>query len=378
MTATDAAQAGTGTEKTAAAMAEAASAWLERLDAEQRAVAAGAAPSADAAADAERRRWFYTPTDHGGLTMHAQAPAQQRRAMALVATGLSMAGYNGASTVMGLENVLDRTEAFTVLFDRERGRDPGLYYLRVFGDPGSGAPWGWRFGGHHVSVNHLLVGGRVVASTPSFLGADPAASPLPGGVLRPLAGPEDVWRELTRSLPDDLAAAARLLPRAPSDIVGGNRSRLAAGDRVIPLAGLWRAPFSDAGQQAALEKGSQALEDAAGLTDADHATIALTEAPLGVPASALDATGRELLTALLDTYFGRLPEELSPAARYTGDALDGVHLAWAGSTEPGQPHYYRLQGPRLLVEYDNFQKNVNHAHGAWRDPEHDFGVPFLA
>ena len=120
-------------------MAEAARAWLDTLDPEQRAVAVGAVP-ADDPTDGERRRWFYTPTDHGGLTVHAQRPAQQRAAMRLVGSGLSAAGYVTVATTMGLENILDHAEGFVTRFDRERGRDPGLYYLRVFGEPGgSGA-----------------------------------------------------------------------------------------------------------------------------------------------------------------------------------------------------------------------------------------------
>src|SRR6478735_12190741 len=101
-------------------MAAAAAAWLDALDPAQRAVATGAAPSADAEADAERRRWFYTPTDHGGLTFHHQRPAQQRAAMRLISTGLSTAAYVTAATIMGLENVLDHVEGFVTRFDRER------------------------------------------------------------------------------------------------------------------------------------------------------------------------------------------------------------------------------------------------------------------
>src|SRR5690349_19420909 len=207
-------------------MSAAAQAWLDTLTAEQRAQATGAGPDPDAERDAERRRWFYTPTDHGGLTLHAQRPAQQRLAMALLGTGTSQAGYVSVATVMGLENVLDHTENFTIMFGRERGRDPGLYYLRVFGDPAGSAPWGWRFGGHHVSVSHLVVDGAVVASTPSFLGADPAIAPLLGSLLRPLAGPEDIARDLMRSLSAPLSERALLLPKAPGDIVGANRTTL--------------------------------------------------------------------------------------------------------------------------------------------------------
>ena len=364
--------------RTADRMAEAAQAWLDTLDAEQRAVAVGAVPGS--AADDERLRWFYTPTDHGGLTLHQQRPAQQRRAMALVASWLSEAAYVTVATVLGLENVLDRTEGFVVTFGRERGRDPGLYYLRVFGEPGGAAPWAWRFGGHHVSVNVLVVDGRVAATTPLFLGADPASSPLLGGaVLRPLGAVEDLARDLVRSLDADLAATALLLPRAPSDIVGGNRSRVSAGDRVLPLAGVWRGPFADPDEQAKLQKMSDTVDDTAGFDDADHRAVALTDAPRGVPASALDGGQRERLRALLGCYLDRVPAGVSPSPRYADEAaLDAVHLAWAGSTVPGEPHYYRLQGPRLLLEWDNTQRQVNHAHSVWRDPEADFGLDVLA
>src|SRR5262249_51540946 len=99
-------------------MAEAARAWLTCLDSEQRAAASGSAPM-DADSDTERRRWFYTPTDHGGLTLNQQRPAQQRAAMRLVASGLSAAGYVTVALTIGLENVLDYTEGFVADFDRE-------------------------------------------------------------------------------------------------------------------------------------------------------------------------------------------------------------------------------------------------------------------
>jgi hypothetical protein len=361
-------------------MATAARDWLDLLDDGQRRVAAGAVP-ADDGSDAERRRWFYTPTDHGGLTLHEQRPAQQRAAMRLVSTGLSEAAYATVATVMGLENVLDRVEEFAVRFDRERGRDPGLYYLRVFGEPGGAAPWGWRFGGHHVSLNNLVVDGELVASTPCFLGADPAVSQLLGGaLLRPLAAVEDLARELVRSLRPELAARAVLLPQAPSDLVTANRSRIAAGDRVIPLAGIWRGErFPDAGEQAGLQALSDAIDEAAGYEDRHHAAIEYTTAPKGLAAAELDGEQRELLRALLGAYLGRVPAAVAAVDRYADDtALDAVHVAWAGPTEPGAPHYYRLQGPRLLAEWDNTQRGANHAHSVWRDPDADFGLDVLA
>ena len=111
-------------------MSTAARAWLTSLDDEQ--LGQGAWPWEP---DGERLRWFYTPTDHGGLPLRDMRPAQQSLAMQLVAAGLSRAGYVTVSTIMGLENVLDQLEDWQVDWGRERGRDPQLYWLRIFGEP---------------------------------------------------------------------------------------------------------------------------------------------------------------------------------------------------------------------------------------------------
>ena len=360
-------------------MAAAAAAWLDALDPAQRAVATGRAPSPDAESDAERRRWFYTPTDHGGLTLHAQRPRQQQLAHQLVAAGLSEAGYVTVATIIGLDNVLDRVEGWTVDWGRERGRDPGLYYLRVFGEPGGAGPWGWRFGGHHVSLNNLVVDGAVRSVTPCFFGADPASSPLLGPApLRPLGGAEDLARELVRSLDPGQAARAVLLDRAPSDIIGGNRAQLSDGDQMIHLRDIWRGQFADPGLLDLITRMGDGAERASGYDAADHRRLALTSAPKGLPAAELGSGQRDLLRALLATYLDRAPDGLSPRPDYADEAtLDAVHLAWAGPAAPGQPAYYRLQGPRLLIEYDNTQRHANHAHAVWRDPAADFGYDAL-
>lgn len=360
-------------------MAEAAHAWLDALDSDQRVLARGAVP-ADDATDAERRRWFYTPTDHGGLTLHRQRPTQQRAAMRLVATGLSTAGYVTVALTMGLENVLDQVEGFVTRFDRERARDPNLYYLRVFGDPRGPQPWGWRFGGHHVSLSYLVVDSALASTTPCFLGADPAASPLLGGALhRPLARVEDLARDLVRSLPAEVRTRAVLLPKAPADLVTANRSAVADGDRQIPLTRIWRDErFSDPVEAAKLQTMSDAIEAVAGFNEADLRAVEYTTTPKGVAAAEFDTEQKELLRQLLGTYFARIPDDVAPAWHDDVAVLDAVHVAWAGSLEPGEPHYYRLQAPRLLIEWDNTQRGANHAHSVWRDPTGDFGLDVLA
>jgi hypothetical protein len=180
-------------------------------------------------------------------------------------------------------------------------------------------------------------------------------------------------RELVRSLPRDLAERAILLDRAPTDIIGGNRTRIGDGDRMISLPDIWRGRFSDSQVASKLDGMSAAAEAASEVTPEDHERLALTSTPKGVPGSALGSDQKELLGALLATYVGRVPDGLVPDV-----LLDEVHFAWAGSAEPGQPHYYRLQGPRLLAEWDNTQRGANHAHSVWRDPEADFGLDVLA
>jgi hypothetical protein len=170
-----------------------------------------------------------------------------------------------------------------------------------------------------------------------------------------------------------------LLPKAPTDFVTVNRTTIAEGDRVLPLTAIWRdARLSNAVEQDKLQVLSDRIDEAAGFDDSDHRALEYTSTPKGVAGAELDTAQREVLRLLLDTYFARVPAEVSPLPRYDDATLDAVHVAWAGPTEPGAPHYYRLQGPRLLVEWDNTQRGANHAHSVWRDPAADFGLDVLA
>lgn len=360
-------------ETVAARMADAASRFLASLDDEQRPLAGWPFPS-----DEERLRWYYTPTDHGGLPLGAMRPNQQQLAFGLLATGLSRPAYVTACTIVGLENVLDELEGWAMRWDRERGRDPGMYYVRIFGDPEGEGPWSWRFGGHHVSVHHVVAGGAVRASTPLFLGADPAVSPLLGGELRPLGGAEDLGRDLVASLDAASRERAIVSPVAPFDLVGGNRTRVADGDLPLELPEIWRGRFEGATGEL-VESLQQRLAAGLGIRAEHLEAVRLTRAPKGIGGRELDAARRQLLRRIVAAYVERLPDELARVemARYTDEALGDLSFAWAGGTDRGVPHYYRVQGPRLLIEYDNAQRAGNHAHSVWRDPDGDFGMDFL-
>ncbi|HYD09391.1 MAG TPA: DUF3500 domain-containing protein [Acidimicrobiales bacterium] len=314
-------------------MRDAALAFLDSLDGYQRALAQWTWPSDD-----ERHRWFYTPTDHGGLPLSSMTPHQQQRALALLAAGTSEAGYNTAVTIIGLDNALDRTEGFPSRprMGRERFRDPGLYYVRVFGTPGDDR-WSCRIGGHHLSLHWTFVDGRMVSTTPSFMGADPASSPLVGGVLlRPLAAYEDLGRELVRALPDAIVS-----PNAPDDIAGGNRPRISEGDEPMALLEIFR---DDLGPQERPSSDVRLGREGVSVADVD---IART---------------------LLDAYADRLPDEHRPAFDPSG-----FRFVWAGGTEAGERHYYRLADDRWVIEYDNTQRDVNHIHAVLREWTGDFG-----
>lgn len=189
-----------------------------------------------------------------------------------------------------------------------------------------------------------------MSTTPCSIGADPATTALLGSSLRPLGGPEETARQLMRS-PDRARAGRALLHRhAVSDIVSGNRPSVGNGDTMTHMQDLWRGSFQDAALRDLVDDIDRRAETGSGYTESDHAAVAIVIPPTG-------------------------PAE----ARYGDDAaLDEIHFAWAGSSVAGEPHYCRLHGPRLLVEYDNTQRQANHAHSVWRDPGSDFGLDVLA
>ena len=327
----------------------------------------------------ERETWFYTPTDHGGLSLLEMSPTQHRLTHKLLATGLSHAGYVTANAIITLENLLDQIEGWSQSFGRERARDPLLYWIAIFGDP-SDDSWAWRFGGHHISLHFTIVDGDVVGTTPCFFGADPASSPLLGPhPFRPLGGIEDLARDLVHSLSDDQRRLTVLSPAPPIDIVTANRTTLTEGDAMLSIPVVWRGRLEESLHHF-MANADAHFRGVVGLTDAHVQDLAFSRRPKGIAASALDDPQREMVRSLLDLYVGRVADEAADAqaAKYAGDRLHDVHFLWAGGTEPGDPMYYRLQGASLMVEYENAVRDANHVHTVWRDLDNDWGRDVLA
>jgi len=334
----------------AARMAEAASGWLGALAPEQRRKAAFEFDDV-----AERTSWAYFPRNHQGLPLLEMDPAQQKHAHALVALSLSQHAYGKVTTIMGLESVLNDIEGRRA----DAVRDPGRYFMSVFGPPG-GERWGWRLEGHHVCLNFTIAGGDLVSPLPLFLGANPAEVRHGDvAIIRPCGEEEDVARDLLASLDADQRRDAIICDRAPPDFVLSN----------APLAPTTCLPGELAPPLLARLFDNLRPDD----KEALRLDIA---APRGLPAARMHAAQRDLLRRLIDVYTDRLPEPLAAVERSRINE-DAAYFAWAGGERLRQPHYYRLHGPSFLVEYDNTQDGANHVHAVWRSPDRDFARDLL-
>ena len=310
---------------TGKSMTDAANAFLSTLDAEQRSKASFKFE------DDSRFEFRYTPRARTGLPLKAMNEAQRAKAHALLKTGLSMRGYTTASTIISLENVLKAIEPARS-GPNAIVRDPELYYASIYGTPGK-SPWGWKFEGHHISVNFTLIDEKPVVFSPSFFGSNPAVvrdGPQKG--TRALREEEETARELMGSFDEATRAKVIFDVKAPGEMITGE------GRESKPLD------------------------------------------PGGLAYAAMTPAQRRLLEKVIDVYLGRVAPELAKvrleALQKAG--MDKITFGWAGVMEVGGPHYYRIQGPTFLVEYDNTQNNNNHIHAVWRDFAGDFGRDILA
>jgi Protein of unknown function (DUF3500) len=315
-------------------MVAAAAKYLDALTPEQK--AKGAYPFDSP----ERLKWAFVPLQDAekrptrkGLRLEEMTAPQREAALSLLRAGTSDRGYQQATTIMSLEAILRELEK-----DGRNVRNPGWYFVTVFGTPAATGKWGWRIEGHHLSVNYEIEDGKVAAATPCFFGANPAtvmAGPRQG--LRAIPDVDDLARQLFTSLDD------------------GQRQQAQQ-----PAAKYPRKQFPEVVANDAAKVGS----------------------PQGVPAGKMTEPQRGLLVKLIRAYIGRLPADVAQAelGRIEQAGMDKVCFGFAGGTEPGQQHTYRLQGPTFVAEFLNVQEDsaknpANHIHSVWRHLPKDFGLP---
>lgn len=272
----------------------------------------------------ERENWNFVPLKRKGLALQLMSEKQQSLAAQLLQVCMSKEGYRKAEDIRQLESVL------TILEGRTPGnnyRNPELYYVAIFGKPTDSSAWGWRFEGHHLSLNYTYANDQLTV-TPQFMGANPAK--VPSGEhegKRVLAEEEDQGRALVQSLDATQQDVAVIAKRAYPEIITGN-------DRNVKL-----------------------------------------ESFEGLPFGQMTASQQAALIDLIQLYLNNNNEDVAKTY-WQGIQESGVaqiHFAWAGGLEVGERHYYRIHGPRLLIEYDNTQNGGNHIHAVCRDPSNDFG-----
>lgn len=271
-----------------------------------------------------RLDWHYIPRSRSGLSLGEMKPAQAAAAHSLFATVLNQRGLEMLDGVRLLEGVLREQQGSF--------RDPGRYYVSIFGPPGR-FPWGWRFEGHHLSLNVALPAPGQISATPFFLGAHPAT--VRDGAhngFRLLGTAEDLARQVMASLNDAQRRNALIANRSFGEIVASPQRE------------------QDLGQ------------------------------PRGLALSEMDAAQRSRVEALMDRFLGTLAPDLLAAQkrRVMEQGLERFRFAWAGSLAPAEAHYFRVHGPVTLIEHDNTQNGANHVHSVWRDLAADFGRDALA
>ena len=303
-------------------MSEAAKAYLAALTPEQRQRAV--IPFANE----ERQNWHFIPLDNRkGIALREMTPAQKHLADALVSAGLSQQGIIKAHTIMSLEEILKQKEQ-----GKGPERDPEKYFLSIFGEPAEHGTWGYRFEGHHVAMNFTVLNGRI-ASSPNFFGSNPAeVKEGPRAGLRALKYEEDIAREFMQSLTPEQRAIAIVDKKAYPEIL-----------------------------------------------TSDSRKAALSGQPNGIAFAKLTAKQKDILKRLVTEYASNFPDAIAQTRldQYS-KTQDKLFFAWSGGIEKADPHYYRIQTPAFMIEYDKTQDNANHIHSVWRDFDGDFGLDLLA
>ncbi|NUM54626.1 MAG: DUF3500 domain-containing protein [Candidatus Hydrogenedentes bacterium] len=298
-----------------------ANALLESLNDEQR-TAAALPFNSD-----ERLNWHYVPKERLGLPLKSMDEKQRGLALTLLKTLLSHEGFETVETIRSLEDILKVIEN-----DQVGRRDSDKYYFTVFGKPSDSENWGIRYEGHHISLHWTIVHGKIVSTFPQFLGSNPGeVKDGPKKGARPLGIEEDLGRSLVKALDDKQRTEAVLQQDVPADIITG------------------------ASREASIE-GNLGLAYSAMTPDQQGTLISLIQ----------------VLANIQRPEFAELR-----IAKLRDAGLDNIKFAWIGGFEKGQKHYYRVQGPTFVIEYDNTQNDANHIHVVWRDFKDDFGMDSL-
>jgi hypothetical protein len=297
--------------------------------------------------DTARVKWNNLPVGlraRAGINIGSMADEQRRLVHRMLSASLSSQGYLKATSIMHLDNLLNmyvdtlhsRKEMNDTLYQfmRDLKWSHQNYYLAFFGNPATDKDWGYKLEGHHLSVNFTFHD-QELSVTPMFVGTDPAEYPiLEYAGWRVLSKEEDFGLKLIKMLSEKQKQKATMSKEVPGDIITSAES----GKRLVDYWGI---------------KGSE-----------------------------LNASQQEVLKSIVREFVFNLVYEKATEeyGKILKAGVQNIYFGWIGSYEEKEPHYYILNGPTFLIEFDNNggpRKAANHIHAIWREKGNEFGEDVL-
>ncbi|CAN5578589.1 DUF3500 domain-containing protein [soil metagenome] len=280
----------------------------------------------------ERYRFNYVPLgDRKGISINELNSMQYNALMELLNNCVTKETISKINDIRRLDNVLKEIE------HRQPGdnfRDTGKYMVTIFGIPSANTTWGWRFEGHHVAFHFSANKNQLVSGTPGFLGTNPAIV---------LSGPQ--------------------------------KDKQVLKEETIKGFAFLHALSADEFKKAVIDS----LTPKEIITGASRK--AMIEHPAGIRYSELSTVNQQQLLQLVNLYIHRYTKLFAETMlkEIQAAGLENLWFSWAGYTQQefGKACYYRIQGPTIIIEYDNFQNNANHIHTVIRDLNNDFGGDIL-
>jgi hypothetical protein len=296
--------------------------------------------------DTARIKWNNLPVGlraRAGVSIGDMTEQQRRLLHRILSASLSSQGYLKATGIMHLDNLLNMW--VDTAYSRQEFNDTVKqflidlkwshrnYYLAFFGLP-SDANWGFKIEGHHLSVNLTFTGDKI-SVTPWFIGTDPAEMQMTQYAgWRVLGQEEDLGIKLIHMLTADQQQIATMDTEVPGDMITGAES----GKRLIDYWGI---------------KGSQ-----------------------------LDKKQKAVLLYIIREYVFNMEYEKATEEydKILKARIDNIYFGWIGSYDEFKQHYFVLNGPTFLIEFDNAggpRKSANHIHTIWREKGNEFGEDIL-